>query len=847
MQGKSARARRGQLFEVLEGRQLMSASAAHKLHTPASDRHVKGSTTGQAYTNYLTLDSGAAATTTNPLAGSTTPYGKTPAQIRKAYGLDNIKFGAITGDGAGQTIAIVDAYDDPSFVSSTAANFASSDLHRFDQQFGLADPPSFTKVSQTGTSSYPAYNSGWAGEIALDVEWAHAMAPQANIILVEAKSASLTDLNTAVNWAKKQPGVSAISMSYGTDEYSSETSNDSTFTTPSGHAGVTFLSSTGDSGSPGGYQAFSPNVVAVGGTSLSIADSSGTYSSESAWSGSGGGVSLYESKPSYQNLITTNSATKRTIPDLSAVADPNTGVAVLDTSAGGIGSTASWLQYGGTSLSSPLWAGMIAVANQGRAALGLSSLDSFSQTLPRLYTLSSSDFHDVTSGSNGGFSATSGYDAVTGRGSPLGASLIPDLAGGITISGTVYQDADGDQSRDAGETGMSGVKIYLDLNNNGTLETVEPTATTSSSGAYTFSDVIGRSYNVRQALPIGQIASSPAALTLSTSYGQSYTADFGDFASSATSQSFTGSGLTLRMDPTGQQVQVYNNGNANYSSAPLATLSPRLVTSIALNGTAGDDMLTLDLSNGNPLTGVAVTYNGAAQASSAGDAINVVGSSSAAENVGFSDTVIAVAGSSLTTSNVESLNFNGNGGLDVVTDTASQLLTLAGDQQLASLSATGGVTSVTLSSGNHALYTQSLNLASGAKLDLTDGSMAIDDASSFTTVQSALGNGVIVTSAATGGLTTLGYARASEILGAGGGTFAGHSVAADGTLVKFTYAGDANFDGKINVDDYGRIDFNVTIAGTSGWFNGDFNRDGKINVDDYGIIDFNVGIQGPVL
>jgi hypothetical protein len=843
MQGKSARARRAQLFEVLEGRQLMSASAAHKLHTPSSDRHVKGSIAGQAYTNYLTLDSG----TANPLAGSTTPYGKTPAQIRKAYGLDNIKFGAITGDGAGQTIAIVDAYDDPSFVSSTAANFASSDLHRFDQQFGLADPPSFTKVSQTGTSVYPMYNSGWAGEIALDVEWTHAMAPQANIILVEAKSASLTNLNAAVNWAKKQPGVSAVTMSYGTDEYSSETSFDSTFTTPSGHAGVTFLSSTGDSGSPGGYQAFSPNVVAVGGTSLFLADGSGTYSSESGWSGSGGGVSLYESKPSYQNLVTTNSATKRTIPDVSAVADPNTGVAVLDTSAGGIGSTASWLQYGGTSLSSPLWAGIIAVANQGRAAIGLSSLDSFSQTLPRLYTLSSSGFHDVTSGSNGGFSAISGYDAVTGRGSPLGASLIPDLAGGITISGTVYQDADGDQSRDTGEAGMSGVKIYLDLNNNGALDSVEPTATTSSSGTYTFSDVVGRSYSVRQVLPAGQIASSPAALTLNTTYGQTYTADFGDFASSSTSKTFNGHGLTLRKDATGKQLQVYSTADATATATPLTSLPQQLITSIALSGTADDDVLTLDLSNGNPLAGVTVTYDGGGQASSAGDTIDVVGSPSAAENVTFSNTAIDVAGSALAMTNAESLSFNGNGGLDIVTDTANQPLTLTGDQQLASLSATGGVTSVTLSSGKHALYTQSLNLASGAQLDLTDGSMAIDDASSFTTVQSALANGGIVTSSATSGLTTLGYARASEILGAGGGTFAGHSVGADGTLVKFTYAGDANLDGKINVDDYGRIDFNVTLAGSSGWFNGDFNRDGKINVDDYGIIDFNVGIQGPVL
>src|SRR5262249_19726369 len=151
---------------------------------------------------------------------------------------------------------IIDAYDNPKFVSSTSGSFSTSDLHNFDAAFGIADPPSFTKVNQTGGTSYPAGNTGWGTEIALDVEWAHALAPKANILLVEATSNSYANLFAAANYAKGVSGVSVVSMSFGGGEFSGETSNDSTFTTPSGHQGVTFLASTGDSGSPGGYPAY---------------------------------------------------------------------------------------------------------------------------------------------------------------------------------------------------------------------------------------------------------------------------------------------------------------------------------------------------------------------------------------------------------------------------------------------------------------------------------------------------------------------------------------------------------------------------------------------------------------
>src|SRR5262249_53291884 len=164
---------------------------------------------------------------------SSGPVGYTPAQIRHAYGFDQIPL-----NGAGQTIAIVDAYDDPNIAG---------DLHAFDQQFGLADPV-LTKVNQSGGNSYPSSDNNWAVEISLDVEWAHAIAPGAHILLVEANSNSFSDLITAVDYARIQPDVSVVSMSWGSGEFPSETSYDTHFNTPSGHGGVTFVASSGDSG-----------------------------------------------------------------------------------------------------------------------------------------------------------------------------------------------------------------------------------------------------------------------------------------------------------------------------------------------------------------------------------------------------------------------------------------------------------------------------------------------------------------------------------------------------------------------------------------------------------------------
>ena len=223
------------------------------------------------------------------------------AQVTSAYLANNIHIntlkGSIVGNGSGQTIAIVDAYNDPNIVG---------DLAKFDSRFGIVAPPTLKVVSQTGGSRLPSTNIDWAVEIALDVEWAHAITPQANILLVEANSASLTDLLTAVNYARNAyvgtSPVSVVSMSWGAGEFRSETSYDSYFTTPAGHAGVTFVAATGDDGSSGTWPSVSSNVLAVGGTTLAI-NSSGSYVSETAWSGSSGGVSLYEALPSYQRSV----------------------------------------------------------------------------------------------------------------------------------------------------------------------------------------------------------------------------------------------------------------------------------------------------------------------------------------------------------------------------------------------------------------------------------------------------------------------------------------------------------------------------------------------------------------
>ncbi len=367
------------------------------------------------------------------------PIGDTPAQITAAYGLNAIAFTSSTGstvkgDGAGETIALIEMYHDPN---------VQSDLAAFDAKYGLPNP-TLTVVNQAGSQT----DSGWTLEESMDVEWAHAIAPGASILVVEAAPASsqtqqLQDLLNAVNSARNTEGVVAVSMSWGFNETQNESSFDSYFTTPVGHQGVTFIAASGDNGVVE-YPSASPNVLSVGGTSLNLT-STGTYGSETAWPDSGGGYSSFEYEPSYQATVQTTAL--RSTPDVAFDADPNTGVEVYSTAPGA--ASGAWQVVGGTSLGSPSWAGIIAIVDQGRALAGQGSLDGPTQTLPALYAAASSNFNGVaaTTFSSVGFSF-GGFDpfgafARDSRisnsfwgdfGSGLGLGLTGTLTGGATAN-----------------------------------------------------------------------------------------------------------------------------------------------------------------------------------------------------------------------------------------------------------------------------------------------------------------------------------------------------------------------------------------------------------------------------
>ena len=297
------------------------------------------------------------------------PAGYSPSQIKIAYGLP-------ASGGAGATIAIIDAYNTLSILN---------DLTVFSETFSLPTPilGSNFEIQNMSTNIKTASgsNSGWATETCLDVEWAHAIAPNATILLVQATDNSEGSLLSAVDYARNLPGVVAISMSWGGPEDSSVTSDDSYFTS---NYGAVFFASSGDQGSNSGtvdWPASSPNVVAVGGTTLNL-NLDGTVNSETAWSGSGGGISDYEPAPQYQTSYGLNYS-MRAVPDVSYDANPQTGVAVRYNS--------GWIVIGGTSVGAPQWAAIQA--------------DGLSATSAKLYVQAksaySSFFRDIASGSNG--------------------------------------------------------------------------------------------------------------------------------------------------------------------------------------------------------------------------------------------------------------------------------------------------------------------------------------------------------------------------------------------------------------------------------------------------------------
>jgi hypothetical protein len=390
-----------------------SRGAAATATSSAASADASGGSGAAPMLHVLPRGTGGAQPNKGPKGGFT-PAGYSPAQMKHAYGFDQL-----SQNGSGQTIFIIDAFDQPNITK---------DLNTFSSQFGLPSTTSgqftFSEAFPSGTR--PQGNISWGQEISLDVEWAHAIAPNANITLVEAASNSFTDLYGAVDYAVSH-GARIVSMSWGASEYSSETSDDVHFNQP----GVVFLASSGDSGGVVEYPSVSPYVVAVGGTSLPLDKSGNLTGAETAWSGGGGGTSTLEAIPGYQTSFgISNLNNKREVPDVSYNADPNTGVAVYD-SYGNIFSGRGWLVFGGTSAGAPQWAALVALADQGRVSAGKAVLASSNLTTSPLYNSAtgaaySSNYRDITSGSNG-FPAVAGYDLATGLGSPLANNLVPYL------------------------------------------------------------------------------------------------------------------------------------------------------------------------------------------------------------------------------------------------------------------------------------------------------------------------------------------------------------------------------------------------------------------------------------
>jgi len=399
--------------------------------------------------------------TTKPFASTSAVTVYTPAQIRAAYGLpalpttSSVTSAQAAQMGAGQTIYLIDAYGDPNVLTELAA---------FDAKFGLPGcvvtpimpnaslplaPASadgctisvvYTNSNGSMVTTVPAYNSSWATETAMDVQWAHATAPYARIVLITTADGSTTSLSGGVAMANTMgPGV--VSQSFGAAEGSWTVAFEPTYSAPN----MTYVASTGDSGEAVNWPAVDPHVLAVSGTSLTYSGAGAR--SEIVWSGTGGGVSAYVPTPAYQTLGVPGMtvAKNRAVSDVTFNADPYTGqyLAILAQGA----SAVTWYSGGGTSISAPQWAGILAIANAQRAQ---SSLKPIGQSQPTLYDLATQttnyagSFLDIKSGSDGTCAicyAAIGYDAPSGLGSPNVATLLPSLVGQPAASAPVVASA----------------------------------------------------------------------------------------------------------------------------------------------------------------------------------------------------------------------------------------------------------------------------------------------------------------------------------------------------------------------------------------------------------------------
>ena len=506
-----------------------------------------------------------------PMAAGSVVATYTPAQIRAAYGLPAlpVSTSSITSAqaaqlGAGQTIYIVDAQSDPNIAAELAA---------FNQKFGLPGCTTtaiatntalplaaassgctlsvvYNTASGTMTSAAPAYDSGWATEIALDVEWSHATAPLARIILIEAPDASLNSLLGGVALANAM-GSGVVSMSFAAGEGSWTSLYDSNFSA----ANMSYLAAAGDAGAGVNWPAVSPHVLAIGGTSLTYTGSGNR--SETVWSGTGGGVSQYTATPSYQTGAVPGMGTPahRSVTDVSFNADPSTGQYVAVISSGS--SAAEWMSVGGTSLSTPQWAGVLAIANALRAQSSIAAVGApHSLLYTQISTVASTyagDFADITQGSDGTCSscyAKTGYDLPTGLGTPNVSALLTSLSSKSTTSAAPV----------VGSASVSG----------------------------TVGTALSFSVTVTAAHPVSYVLSNaPTGMSISTAGLVSWTNPaVGNYSVTVTATD-TQTGLS---------------GHGTYS-VTISSPQPPVVASETINGTAGTALtFTLSASDANPVT-----------------------------------------------------------------------------------------------------------------------------------------------------------------------------------------------------------------------------------------------------
>jgi subtilase family serine protease len=530
------------------------------------------------------------------------PY--SPAQIRHAYGFDQL-----SASGAGQTIAIVDAYGNQNI---------QSDLNTFCSQFGLKS----TTVQVIGSN--PGGNgNGWDLETSLDVEWAHVIAPDATIILSVAPTASDSDLLAAIDAAVAK-GAKVVSMSWGGTEWSTESAYDSHFNL----ASVTFVASAGDSGElttlpEVEWPAVSPYVVGVGGTSLyldangnRIAGPSGP--SETAWSSSGGGLSSYYGIPSWQKGWNTW-ASKRGVPDVSYVADPNTGLYVYCSTY----SPPGWYQVGGTSAGAPQWAALIALANQGRVSGVSGNSDIYRTTVAGTPpTISANNFLDISSGSNGSNPddmSVVGYDLVTGLGSPVATGVVPALVALAPAS----PDFSVSVTPTSGSVAPGG----------GTSYTVNVSALDGFSGTVSLT-VSGLPTDATYAFNPSSVSgsgSSTLSITAGTTTGTftfKVTGTSGSLTHSATATLVVGTpDFSISASPTSQTVRHGSSTSYTVTVAPLggfvgtvsltASVSPVVSSGptvsfspVQISGGSGNSTVTVRTSGSTPRRGYTITITG---------------------------------------------------------------------------------------------------------------------------------------------------------------------------------------------------------------------------------------------